>query len=85
MKYPDHEFDRLLSEASIERSSRIEYLRIGREKLPAALIEGNIPVVARIMNYSTWGFWIESFDNTQRAAVRGKLIALRVQARLEGS
>jgi hypothetical protein len=37
------------------------------------------------MNYSTWGFWIESFDKAQREAIHAKLIALRVQARLEGS
>lgn len=82
MKYPDHLFEKYLSEAQIKKSiDNVPYLQFGHNRIPTNMIEhGNIGV-----NYSVWNLWMESFDNTQRAAIRDKLRALRVLKRLEAA
>lgn len=84
MKYPDHEFDKLLSEAYITRTvDNVECFQWGSNRIPVKIITRNAVDFSQL-SYSMWSLWMESFDNMQRAAVREKLTALRVQARLEG-
>lgn len=84
MRYPDYEFEEHLSRAAlVEGFSGTDALAFAGHKIAVSLIDRDAFLPERF-GYGAWLYWMESFDNEQREALRQKLVALRVEARLKG-
>lgn len=83
MRYPEDEFEELLAKARLVEHLHTPCLLFSGHPIPISHRDPNTLAPARLGSEGK-KYWVDGLTGPQREALRQKLVALRVEARLKG-